>query len=75
MTVERIHPSVAAVTIAVMRGNHTFRDIATATGMSLARAYDATHRAKAEGLVTWAKSKGGSIRPTLRIVKDLRQSE
>lgn len=72
MTVERIHPTVAAVAIAVMRGNHTFRDIAAATGMSSAGAYDATHRAKVAGLVSWQTGKNGTIHPTVEIVKDFR---
>lgn len=66
---EAVPPRVAAVTMAVVLGAGSVREVAEAVGWTgLGHALDSLREARAMGLVTWVDGTNGTMRPTLTIV-------
>lgn len=61
-------PEVAAVSMAVLCGARSYREVAKAIGYSLGRTHDFLVAARALGLIILDDGKDGSLRPGLGVV-------
>lgn len=62
---EALSPTVAAVTVAVLAGAHTVRDVAAACAITVGPVHFALVKARRMGLVTWDDGKQRTLRPAV----------
>lgn len=66
---EAVPPLVAAVTVAVMRGAASVREVMAAVETRSSRqCFDALREARNMGLVLWDDGRAGTLRPGLAVV-------
>lgn len=73
--VEALPPRTAAVTMAVVRGAATIREVASVTGYSISNTHEALREARHYGLVSWTDFRSRTLRPLVDVVANTPREE